>query len=310
MTSLPDELKSAGLFLKRARQFVQHVSNLLDIAGIPTRDSKTNERIYIMDHVCYRIRNHEDWQTLMKMLIGEDKYATHVITTRIPVGEEGRPVSIIKLHTDHIIYAAGFAVQYIEIPYPRKTGDQCKYKYGWQHAEIAVGMKPEQFMELYPTIEGKREWITKSMSKNINADISLKFKNKSLVTGDSEGRVDFKNDPVVKFHEHSIGDVINLPEEKEEREVYNYEKLLENPNEWEIIEDILESGEEICPLEENSSGGNDLALRCVSSVCMITLCLTMVILLTLIVIYIIQNYTEITVFNSFDNPLDRYINLN
>jgi len=76
-----------------------------------------------------------------------------------------------------------------------------------------------------------------------------------------------------------------------------------------IIHDSLLNinGKLRCPSDEKLQGGTSTN-KIVSTILTYPYCIAVIILFVLLLIYIVQNYTEYTVFNSFNNPIDKYIN--
>lgn len=85
-------------------------------------------------------------------------------------------------------------------------------------------------------------------------------------------------------------------ENKKKADIIIHESLLD-----------IKNGKLRCPSDEKLQGGTNTN-KIVSTVLTYSFYIAVIILFVLLLIYIIQNHTEYTVFNSFNNPIDKYIN--
>lgn len=128
-----------------------------------------------LDHIAYRVSKFEKYKEMKNKLnaFGQ-KLSENII--------RNRPIANYKLE-NNIIYK-NFIIPCIELPAPAE-GDN--FKEGLEHAEFVTKISLEKFLEKYKQLP----FDTKGLSKELNADLVLNFKDCS-----------------VKFHEQSILKVI------------------------------------------------------------------------------------------------------
>jgi len=134
-----------------------------------------------LDHICYRVETNERYQELKTImqeisdLISENTISNRLIQTfklNQPIEYQDRDIWII------------------EIPAPKESSF---YTEGFEHAEFVINQELHSFMSLYPDIE----FNTKSITKAINPEISLKLRNTKI-----------------KFHEMSLERVCQIEDQQ------------------------------------------------------------------------------------------------
>lgn len=130
-----------------------------------------------LDHICYRVETNERYQEL-KIIMQEisDLISENIISNR--------PISTFKLNKP--IEYKDRDIWIIEIPAPKEGSF---YPEGFEHAEFVINQELHSFMSLYPDIE----FNTKSITKTINPEISLKLRKTKI-----------------KFHEMSLERVCEI----------------------------------------------------------------------------------------------------
>ena len=138
-----------------------------------------------IDHVCYRVADHDRYQYWRKQLDSMGILLSDALVN-------GRPIATYQLHTP-IKVTDTYALDVIELPSP-KPGSP--YREGFEHIEAVTVGSLEAFMAQYKSLE----FQTHNLNAKINRDISLKF---------PEG--------LVKFHESSLAEIIALEKAEETR---------------------------------------------------------------------------------------------
>lgn len=154
--------------LKSPIPFLDQLSQQLAVDGIDVH-------LYELDHICYRVASMERYEALKTRLA---QISTLLKETQIG----GRPIATYKLH-QAILYK-NRQIWCIELPAPKADS---YYQEAYEHVEFVIQEDFESFMAKYPTIK----FDTKGVSKPINADLRIKYK-------------DFS----VKFHHYSLEYVI------------------------------------------------------------------------------------------------------
>ena len=152
---------------------------LLDHIIASTLSDGIDLRKYVIDHICYRIETVIDYERVSKIL---DTLATCLGEAMIAE----RPIRTYLLDKPYMYKE--WSIECIELPAP-KTGSD--HKEGWEHAEIATDMHPEEFIKLYPDLP----FETGAISKNLNPEVALRY-----------GKY------CAKFHEFSLRYVVEVLE--------------------------------------------------------------------------------------------------
>ncbi|WP_143473300.1 VOC family protein [Flavilitoribacter nigricans] len=130
---------------------------------------------YELDHICYRVADHERYEDLKTNLAG----IGHLLGENL-IG--GRPIASFRLR-EPIRYQER-EIYVLELPAP-KAGSP--YPEGFEHVEFVIDQPLEDFVARFPALPFK----THGLAKAINADVQLSY--------DGFG---------VKFHRQSLEEVI------------------------------------------------------------------------------------------------------
>ncbi len=152
---------------------------LLDHIIASTLADGIDLRDYIIDHICYRVPTLLDYERVSKIL---DTLATCLGEIMIA----GRPIRTYLLNTPYIYNE--WTIECVELPAPKSGSD---YKEGWEHAEIATGMHPKEFIRLHPDLA----FETGAISKSLNPEVALRY-----------------GEYCTKFHEFSLRYVVEVLE--------------------------------------------------------------------------------------------------
>lgn len=139
--------------------------------------SEIDVSYFELDHICYRVETQKEYEDgkLKLSKLGELLSETEIW---------GRLISTYKL-LNPIIYQ-NRKIYVIELPSPKEGSE---YKTWFEHVEFVVDGMLENFISQNPQVDFK----TKSLSKEINPDVSISFWEIS-----------------VKFHENSLEHVIEF----------------------------------------------------------------------------------------------------
>ena len=128
-----------------------------------------------LDHICYRVATLERYESLKMEVSAQAKLLTESTIN-------GRPIASYLLHNP--IQYKDRSINCLELPAPKEGS---YYEEGFEHVEFVIRDSFEEFMAKTPDIS----FQTKGMTKEVNADITLKF-----------GKM------AVKFHHHPLPYVI------------------------------------------------------------------------------------------------------
>lgn len=128
-----------------------------------------------IDHLCYRVETLDRYHALQNFFTDHSRLLAESM-----IG--GRPISTFKIHIP--ISAAGYSVDLIELPAPKKGKRGTE---GFEHFEVVIDQSFEELMSSYPHLNWELG------TKTFNNELELKL----------EGRA-------IKFHHLSLEEVIRI----------------------------------------------------------------------------------------------------